>query len=129
MPAGVIKTVNLDPYGAGHFLSEGFDHNRSAEQILLKANAGALVTGQVVGKVTATGQFAILNPAGGDGTEAAAGILWQGRDNVAATQRAVIVARGATVNGNLITWPAGITNNQKTTAIAQLAALGIIVRL
>ncbi len=126
---GVLKTVNLDGYGAGHFLHGQFDPQRSSEQVLLKASAGALLTGAVVAKVTATGQYAVYNPAAADGTQlpANAAILYEGRDNVAATQKAVIVARHQVVNGNALVYPT-LSAPEKTALLAGLAANGIIAR-
>ena len=39
-----------------------------------------------------------------------------------------ILVRDAEVNGNLLKWPAGMVQGEKSAAIAALAALGIIVR-
>ncbi len=126
---GILKTVNQDGYGAGHFLHGEYNPQRTAEQVLLKASAGALVTGHIVAKVTATGQYAVYNPAGADGTQlpANAAILYEGRENLAATQKAVIVARHQVVNGNALTFPT-LTAPEKAALLAGLAANGIIVR-
>lgn len=50
-------------------------------------------------------------------------------DASGAAKRGVRLARGpAVVNGNLITYPAGATTNQKAAINAALAAVNIIVR-
>lgn len=75
------------------------------------------------------GQFKALDLAAVDGAEIASAIALY--DAVTAENETVKIAgivRDAEVNGNLLTWPAGITADQKAAAIAQLAALGIIVR-
>jgi len=75
-----------------------------------------------------SGKYVAYNQDGVDGSEIAAGILF---DNVNATDadvEAVIVARDAEVSGNELAWPADIEAGEKTAAIAQLASLGIIVR-
>lgn len=86
-----------------------------------------LVAGTVVGKITASGKYTILAPAAGDGSQNAAGVIVP---NVNASTGDVATARfllrgPAQLNANDITWPGGITGPQKTTAIAQLLALGI----
>ena len=89
--------------------------------------AGNLVSGTVVGKVTATGKYVILAPAASDGSESAAGILIGDLDASSAEEPGIFLAHGEAVSANL-TWPAGITDNQKAAAIAQLRALGIFVK-
>lgn len=90
--------------------------------------AGNHVLGTVLGQVTASGKYKILAPGASDGTEAAAAILGQGADASTADKIVSIIERGAVLDAANLTWPAGITNNQKTAAIAQLKALGLIVR-
>jgi hypothetical protein len=83
----------------------------------------------VIGKVTASGQFLALNPAGADGTEDAAGVLIY-PVSTGAGQTAEVAAwvRGpCTLRGSDLVWAAGITDPQKATAIAALLVLGIKV--
>ncbi len=89
--------------------------------------SGNLVSGTVVGKVTATGNFVILAPAATDGSESAAGILIGDLDASSAVEAGIFLAHGEAINANL-TWPDDITEAQKTVAIAQLRALGIFVK-
>lgn len=63
-----------------------------------------------------------------DGSEEAAGILYEDVDASAAAVQGVGIVRDAEVNGLLITWPGSISDTNKDLAIGQLAALGIIVR-
>lgn len=226
--AGIVKTTQQDPRGPGHFLSGGNDYQRDNEHITLKASAGALKAGTILGKqetgtptvaigtrvsgvggtvgngtvaVTAdagaqegnwslefttagaTAKFKVVKPDGtvdhvgtvgtpttagtvnvdvadgsndfaagdivpftvtydGDdrvtlygkldlsatnGLEVAAGILWDDREDVAATQRAVAVKRNTPVNGNSLVYPTGATDAQKAAINEQLKKLGIIV--
>ena len=76
----------------------------------------------------AEGNVKELAPAGTDGTQIAAGVLWDAVDASAAAKKGVIVARDAEVNTNLITWPSGATAAQKAAATAQLKARGILIR-
>lgn len=85
-----------------------------------------LAIGQVVGKVTATDAFVILAPAASDGSQIAAGVMVDPISPIASTQKGTIIARGAVVDPTKLQWPGGITAGQKTTALAQLKALGIV---
>ena len=93
------------------------------------AAGSQLALGTVVGRVTATAKVVQLDPAATDGTEAPVGILL---GNIDATlidvEDGIILARHGTVASNAVVWPDGITPEQKTTALAQLKALGILVR-
>jgi Bacteriophage lambda head decoration protein D len=84
--------------------------------------------GAVLGKVTASGKYKALDPAAADGSQSAAGILYDAVDASAADAEGVAVVRLAEVNAAELVWPAGITAGQKTTALGQLAALTIIAR-
>lgn len=74
------------------------------------------------------GTYQALDLSATNGAAVAAGIAYAGVPILAATQKAVGIVRDAEVNAAELTWPAGITNDQKTAALAQLAALGIIAR-
>jgi len=76
-----------------------------------------------------SGKCVILNPAALDGSQNASAILYATQYMGGANDvNAAVVNYGATVATGLIVWPAGITNNQKAAAIAQLNALGIKFR-
>ncbi len=94
--------------------------------------SGAVVgSGTVVAKLTASGKFVPLAAVAADpvtGSHIPAGISYNDVDASAADQEDVITARASEVNAAELIWPAGITENAKTTAIAALVALGIIVR-
>ena len=76
-----------------------------------------------------TQKFKVLAPAGTDGSQIAAGVLLSDTDATAADKAIAVIARHCEVNGNELTYPGGITAAQKDIAIAQLTALGILVRL
>lgn len=90
------------------------------------AASQTLAIGQVVGQVTASGSFVVLAPAASDGSQLAAGVMLDPISPIASTQKATIIARGAVVDPAKLQWPGGITAGQKTTALAQLKALGIV---
>jgi hypothetical protein len=75
-----------------------------------------------------TEKYAIMDPAATDGTGHAAGILYGDTDASAADTACTITARQAEVNSAELVWKSGITDPQKTAALAALAALGIIAR-
>lgn len=79
--------------------------------------------------VITSSKYTILTLAGTDGSEVAAGILWDYCDASAADKQATAVVRGpTTVKAVELAYPAGITAGQKSTALAQLSARGIIAR-
>lgn len=76
-----------------------------------------------------SGKVKQIDFAATDGSDAVCGILTE--DTTApdgADRSAVAVVRNAIVSDNSIIWPAGATTDQKNAAIAQLKALGILVR-
>ncbi len=84
----------------------------------------------VAADATAQDQYKTLNLAGTDGSEIPAGILIEAATTgVGETLQRAIIARDAEVNGNLIAYPAGASADEKAAIRADLADLGIIVRV
>lgn len=121
-----------EPKRYGEFIGE------MAMGIGYHAELGTVITGQnlvastVLGQITASGKFTILNPSANDGSQNAAGILVGGKNGenrvnaTAADTAGLIFKRGpAQVNLADLLWPNGITAPQKATALTQLMALGI----
>ena len=118
-------------------LTEG---RHTGEYIVSEANGTlsrdvvTLITGQnlqpgaVLGKITASGKYTLLAPAAGDGSQAAAAVLFAEVNATAADKAAVVTARDTEVAVAGLAWPAGITGGQKITATAELKALGIVIR-
>jgi hypothetical protein len=90
-------------------------------------SGGNHVSGTVVGAVTATGKRVQLAPAASDGSEAAVAVLYGDVDASEADEAAVFMEHGVAIDMHL-TWPDGITANEKATAIAELKALGVFVK-
>jgi hypothetical protein len=92
------------------------------------ADATDFVSGDSFTITVAAGslKYVAYNQDGVNGSEIAAGILYDNVNATAADVESVIVARDAEVNGAELTWPADIDAGEKTAAVAQLAALGII---
>lgn len=102
---------------------------RYSRDVVTVGTGSNLVIGQVVGQVTASGKYVKLAPAASDGSQTAAGILLM--DAAAASAdvaNVVMLARDAVIDYTDLVWPSGISNPQKTTALAQLKAIGIISR-
>ncbi len=87
-----------------------------------------LSIGEVVGEVTASGKYVAFNQDGEDGSQNAAGIVIDNYDASDGDIQGVIVARDAIIITSNLVWPSDIETTEITAALAQLAALGIIVR-
>ena len=88
-----------------------------------------LKLGTVIGRVSATQKVKALDPSATDGSEVAAGVMLQSIDASAAEKtNGLIVSRQAIVADHALVWPVAITTEEKTAAIAQLEAIGVLVR-
>lgn len=96
----------------------------SRDQVTV-ASGQNLALGAVVGLNAATGKVKVLDPAATDGSQTAAGILLEPVDASASDRDDGILA---IVADSALVWPAGITNAEKAAAIAELKAIGILVR-
>jgi hypothetical protein len=108
---------------AGEFLLSEANGARSREEITVAATTVALPSGQLLGKLTATGEYAPYNPAAepADGSETVAAVLWAPVAVAEAAQRTVGIVRDAEVIERLIT---GLDASGE----ADLLAMGIVVR-
>jgi hypothetical protein len=78
--------------------------------------------------VTASGKYKELDPAGADGSEAVAAILYDAVEASAADTEGVANVRHADVQGGHQIMPDSINAGERTTALGELAALTIIAR-
>lgn len=108
---------------AGEFLLSEANGTRSREEIIVAATAAALPSGQLLGKLTATGEYAPYNPVAepADGSETVAAILWAPVTASTEAQRTVGIVRDAEVIERLLT---GLDVDGK----ADLLALSIVIR-
>ncbi len=96
---------------------------------VMVASGQVLVTGQVVGRVTASGKIAAYNPVATDGTQNAVGIMAMDVNASAGDAPGVIIARHAViVDADNLVWAGSPTTPQKAAAIEQLKALGVVAR-
>ncbi|MAT91384.1 MAG: head decoration protein [Halioglobus sp.] len=109
-----------------HILSEA-NGALSREQVTL-ASGNNLAAGTVLGIITASGKYAVFDQDASDGTEEAAGVLYEAVDASGGDEDAVVHVRQCEVAGAALTWPGDITGPEQIAAEAELAALGIIVR-
>ena len=120
--------------GTACYLVSEANGTRSRDVVTL-AEGVACNPGTVLGKVTATGKYVPVDPANGtgegetpDGSQPAVAVLFAAVDATAGDKPAVITARDAEVETAALIWPAAITPTQKTAALSQLAAVGIVAR-
>lgn len=118
--------MKMEPVHTGEFLVSEGNNSISREVIMLGANID-LAPGTVLGK-TAAGIYSQLDPAAADGTEVAAGVLYAAHTTDESGGQAVIIARLAEVVDSLLVFPEGISDEDKATALDQLAAIDIIAR-
>lgn len=111
----------------GDWLKFEADNLYSRDEVTVVSGQN-LTTGAVVGVITASGKITQLAPGASDGSQNAAGVLLLDVEASAADKPGVIIARHAICSDKKIVWPGGITGPQKTAAIAQLKALGVLVR-
>jgi hypothetical protein len=121
-----MPVLNEGRYAGEFLVSEG--NGRISRETITILSGQNLSTAAVLGKVTASGKYKVLDPAAVDGSEVAAGILYDAIDASAADAEGVAIVRLAEVNAAELVWPAGITGPEQTTALGELAALDIIAR-
>ena len=88
-----------------------------------------LPLGTVLGIVTSSGKYKQLDPSTDDGSQVAADVLLQTCDaTLLERDDGLVVARHAIVADHALQWSEAITAAEKASAIAQLKALGVLVR-
>ena len=111
---------------AGEFLLSEANGNRSRENVILVSGQD-LPAGTVLGKITASGKYAVVSQGAGDGTQTAAGILYDNVDASAGDVECAIIARDAEVIEDELLF-GNESPAELVTAKAELAAIGILVR-
>ena len=113
---------------AGGFILSEANGSRSRD-IGTQAAEQTFLPGQVLGQLAADDTFVVLDPAGADGSEAAAAIAYGASSTgTGETVEITLMKRDMEAIGGELVWPEGISDPEKATAIAELAALGILVR-
>ena len=119
-------TILTEGARTADFLVSEANGYRSREAATVDATGGALEPGTILGIVTASGKYVRHDAGAVDGSEAEAGILFEGIDAVE-DERTVIV-RDAEVNEAHLTYEAGADQAQIDVSNAALRGLGITVR-
>ena len=123
-----MPTVFTEAMNLGDLLKFEAPNLYSRDRVTV-ASGQNLALGTVVGVVTASGKVKQFDPSAEDGTQVAAGVLLQGCDaTLADRDNGLVVARHAIVSDHALQWPEAITAAEKASAIAQLKALGVLVR-
>ena len=121
-------SVLHEPMTLGDLLKYEAPNLYSRDEVVVASNQ-VLALGAVVGRVTATREIVALDPTASDGRETVAGVLIEAVTTSATERRrSVIVARHATVFGGALVLPTSLTSEQTAAALAQLAALGVLIR-
>ena len=119
----------------GEFLMSEANRQRSRENITIASGSGIIAPGTVLGKFTSganKGKYGPAPSAAADpdvGNQTAVAVALYGCDATSADADIAAVARDAEVNGKTLTYASSVNDDAKKAAkIAQLAAVGIIVR-
>jgi hypothetical protein len=103
--------------------------NKYSREVVTLVSGQNLKSGTVVGKITSGGKYTAYDDDNSDGSETAAGLLCYDTDASGGdVATAVIVKRDAIVSSNGITWASTNDATDKTNGIADLLAIGILVR-
>jgi hypothetical protein len=114
-------TVLTETVHPGEFLLSEANGFRSREAVTVTTSTTTMLSGTVMGKITASGKYIPYDNGASDGSQAAAGILLNELEGVSGDVAATIVVRDAEVLDAKLT---GIDSAGRT----DLAALGIILR-
>ena len=118
--------VNTEGKHAGEFILSEANGTRSRDEVTIETPED-LKAGDVIGLETASGKYHAYDDGAVDGTEVAAGVLFDDVDASAADVVGVAILRDAEVKASDMGW-----NGQAAPAItagtADLRAIGIILR-
>ena len=112
---------------AGAFIVSEAPGTLSREAITV-VSGQTLVAGAVVGIVTASSKYAEYDNGAGDGTETAAGVLFEAVDASAADAAGVVVKRLAEVNLSELVWKSGASQGDKDAGMVDMATDYVVGR-
>ena len=121
-----MTTLTESTHPGGFLVWEAFrDYTRE----VITVAAGDLHPGTVLGRITATGDYAAHDPAAVDGTETAVAVLWGRADATGGVVAGVALLRGpAIVNRHDLVFAGTPSDAEITAAHAALMDAGILVR-
>ncbi|HHV69918.1 MAG TPA: head decoration protein [Ochrobactrum intermedium] len=120
--------LHEDRRRTAHYIISEANGYRSRDVGLVASGSGKLIAGTVMARQSTTGKFVPYDPAGEDGSEAAAAVLYEGCDATSGDVRRTFTARDTEVQAEALIWPDTATDEQKNTALATLAGVGIVAR-
>jgi uncharacterized protein YbjQ (UPF0145 family) len=123
-----MALVATCPRLAHDWLKHENDPNLHRETVVVVSGAGNLLTGTVLGKVTATGKYKPYDNDASDGSQTAIGVLVYDADATDADAAVVVLKRSAEVWAERLQWASTVATGEKAPAYTELAAVGIIVR-
>ena len=117
----------------GEFILSEAEGKLSRETVTLTVATGIVQqAGTVLGKLTGTGKYVPYDNAGGDGSDVAAGVLYDNIDNSGGVAPvdfdAVVLVRDCEVRKGSLIWASGLTDNDKAAAYVDLAVEHVIAR-
>lgn len=121
-----MTTLTETGHAGGFILSEA-NGSRSRDVITVVSGQN-LKAGAVLGRITASGKYKAYDNAAADGSQAAAGVLYDDVDASAADAKGVAILRDAEVNGGELVYAVGQDQTSKDASVVDFAALGILVR-
>ena len=121
--------VLTEPPSMGDVLKYEVNPNYTREVVTLLAGMPYPV-GAVLGKITASGKYALATAAGTDGTQTAVAVLLYAVDATLADATGIVVARGPVIiSREGLAYDGTVDDGAKiSTKLGQLAAVGIIAR-
>lgn len=116
-------TILTEGRHVGEFLVSEAEGTLSREEVTVTQAGAPIVSGTVLGKITASGKYVPYSNAASDGSEAAAAILYTDIPGTASgdKKKCVVIVRNAEVFGSALT-------GNDANGTADLKALNIIVR-
>lgn len=123
-----MAAVSFNNQRSGCYLGQSASLNIINREIILLEGEGALVPGTILARVSSGTKYAAFDPAGVDGRETAAAILFHPADATDADVKTVATVRGpATINGNMLVWPTGVSPEARTAAERDLRGRGLAI--
>jgi hypothetical protein len=92
-----MPVINEGRYASDWLKAESHNSGYSREEAVMASGAGKVLTGTVLGKITASGKYKPVTVAANDGSQNAAAILLNSVDATSADAPCVIIARDAIV--------------------------------
>ena len=111
----------VEGFHTGEYLVSEADGTLSREEVIVTQAGTALVSGTVMGKVTASGKYVPYSNVAADGSEVAAAVLYTSCVAATGDRGAVVHVRNCEVFGAALT-------GSDANAVADLKALNVIVR-